>query len=696
MKKYYSLAMLSFILMATCGCENKTEQTINNDEFYKIFYDTSTTPNVEIDFSKKDASAIQNVKKIDMFSPTWDFLSGNSVNYASLDSLKAMKEFKSESLRVDMMFGLGGIGTNDLTQAGIVNSDAAWYKVNALADALKNNANSLPYLIMVGIPSVAQNNGSYKGYPNLEKYSKFCEDVAKYFKDKKRRVIYETWNEPDLDATSYWTSGMPLFIDTSIAATKAYKKGNPDAYVAELGLCWPVTFCNDNVTSLNGTLWDYYMKKTKEANNSIDAFTWHYYGDSNANMEGCNKHQEDFSYYKESVRNSINRDNEKYDLYTMTQHVTEFSCAATGSGLLVQTGLIPKLYDCINYTKISTDISRFSWASYLMSEFAIIDPYSWHKNPVYYVLWTYGRLPLTPVEVIKDNSIDNDFGFLTGVDASRASALIYNKNLSPSYSVAKEYKQRKEDTRNVSIQFKNIPFDTKEARVYLIDNEHQSYNTKDNEPYLIMDIEPEKIKKDTVTIDCEIPGNSAFYVEFGDGSNKSEMDNYSSLHDHIVRKDYYYEKRDDNMPYADIHENSFEVSLGMLNHNEGKTALMVTLDDMDKYNSLNLKYDVYGNLSSTNQNKAIGVRVDYHTPNGYTDSVNYYFRDYKNDFSYHKWGTGSKSLLQKQFATDLNGNYKLDYMSYAPSDFDGRMQLTYYMVDAGNNVSANIKTTINE
>ena len=35
-------------------------------------------------------------------------------------------------------------------------------------------------------------------------------------------------------------------------------------------------------------------------------------------------------------------------------------------------------------------------------------------------------------------------------------------------------------------------------------------------------------------------------------------------------------------------------------------------------------------------------------------------------------------------------------MAYAPSNFDGRMQLTYYMVDAGNNVSANIKTTINE
>ena len=48
MKKYYSLAMLSFILMTTCGCENKTEQTINNDEFYRIFYNTSTTPDVEV------------------------------------------------------------------------------------------------------------------------------------------------------------------------------------------------------------------------------------------------------------------------------------------------------------------------------------------------------------------------------------------------------------------------------------------------------------------------------------------------------------------------------------------------------------------------------------------------------------------------------------------------------------------------
>lgn len=248
---------------------------------------------------------------------------------------------------------------------------------------------------MLGIPNYAQaDGGNNLSYPDMEKYADFCGKVSGYFKEKNRRVIYETWNEPDLNATAYWTSGMPQFIDMSVAAASAYKKGDPDAYVAELGLCWPVTFCKDNVPSLNGTLWDYYMKKTEEAGNTIDAFTWHYYGDSAANMEGCANHYQDFSYYKEAVRASINRDNDEYALHTMTQHVTEFSPAATGSGILVQTGLVPKLYDSIGIVLDSTDISRFSWASYLMGEFALINPYSWQKNSRFLrplVLWQTAR-----------------------------------------------------------------------------------------------------------------------------------------------------------------------------------------------------------------------------------------------------------------------------------------------------------------
>lgn len=106
-------------------------------------------------------------------------------------------------------------------------------------------------------------------------------------------------------------------------------------------------------------------------------------------------------------------------------------------------------------------------------------------------------------------------------------------------------------------------------KVYLIDNEHVSHNTADEEPYVVMDLDDSKVKDGDVTLDLKIPGNAAFYIEADDGKGIAETDEKSNLHDHIVRKDYYYEERADLMPYTDIYENSFDVSLGMLGHAEG-------------------------------------------------------------------------------------------------------------------------------
>lgn len=679
-----------------CGCTGGTSVTdvewINPySDTYAVRYDTNSSADITVDFSKRDGSISQNVKKIDMFSPTWNFLKGAGLDYGSLDSLKYMKELKSEAMRVDMMFGNGGIGQNSYTQNGIVDTDNAWYKVNTLTDYL-GRGGALPYFIMVGIPSYAQaDGGNAKSYPDMAKYTEFCRNTAKYFKDNNRRIIYETWNEPDLNATSYWTSGMPLFVDTSVAATKAFKEGDPDAYVAELGLCWPVTFCKDYVSSIEGTLWDYYMQKSAEAGNHIDAFTWHYYGDSSANMEGCKKHKEDFSYYKEAVREAINKDNEKYDLYTMTQHCTEFSPAATGSGIVVQTGLIPKLYKAIDYVLETTDISRFSWASYLMSEFYLIDPYSWKKSPVFYVLWSYGRLPLSPVEVVAGDGIKDTFGWETGVDSKRAGAVIYNKTLNDTYTVSgSTYKQNAKDSRDVSVKLTGVPFTAKNAKIYLIDNEHVSYNTETSEPYLVMDLSGDKVKNDVV-IDLKIPGNAAMYIELDDGDGQSETDFENELKKHIVRKDYYYEQRADLMPYSDIHENSFEVSLGMLGHETGKTAITVTLDDMKDFEKLAFDYNIYGDMSGAAKTKALGVRVDYHTSNGYITSADYYWRNFKDGFLYKGWGTGEKAAYSTGFGSDLNGTFNIPLMEKSPVGWDGRIMLTFYMKDCGKNASAVIR-----
>lgn len=697
MKRNFLLLLMLICLLSFIGCSDLTETSVEylstGSDFYSVRYDSDSEADMEIDFSKQDGSKVQNIKKIDAFAPTWDFLYGGAPNYATLDQLKYLQELKSESLRIDMAFGGGGIGNTDGTNNGIINNDNSWSHVNELNKALGSNG-VLPYLCMLGIPRYAQGDGGTNlSYPNMEKYEQFCMETAAYFKSQGTRVIYETWNEPDLNAYSYWTSGMPQFIDTSVAQAVALKKGDPDAYVVEQGLCWPVTYCRDNITSLDGTLWDYYMQKTAEANNHIDAFSWHYYGDSMARVEGCATEKENFSYYKEAVRSVINRDNEKYDLYTMTQHCSEFSAAATGAGDLIQTGLIPNLYQTIECAYDSTDISRFSWASYIMGSFALINPYSWQKSPVFYVLWSIGRLPLSAATVTASDGLEDTFGWKTGVDAHRAGAIIYNKTLNDTYTVSSTYKQRAEDSREVSVKLKNIPFDAESIKIYLIDNEHTSYTTETDKPYVILSLEGDKVKDGDVVIDLKIPGNAACYIEVDDGNGISALDEDSNLTSHIVRKDYYYEERADLMPYSDLYEGSFDVSLGMLDHTEGKTAIMVTLDDMNQFGELQLDYNIVGDFETFGANKAIGVRIDYHTENGYTESTDYYWRNYKNGFTYSGWGTGTDALNSRSFGNAENGTYTIPLMQNAPTGWDGRIQITYYLVDAGNNTSAVIRTT---
>ncbi len=692
--KYKSIicaTLISALLLGASGCNLGAEYINPYSDFYSIRYDTDSNADMTIDFSSLDGTLIQNVKKIDAFSPTWNFKKAGSVNYETLEQLKYLGEFKNESLRIDMAFSGGGIGETEGIKNGVIKDDGSWINVNELNKALNKNG-VLPYFVMLGIPTFAQLDGGTLSYPDIDKYKQFCADVSSYFDEKGQRVIFETWNEPDLQNRNYWKDTMQSFIDLNIAEALALKTGDPDAYVVEQGLCWPVQYCKDYVNSIGSTYWDYYMEETKKAGNHIDAFSWHYYGDSYGRVEGTNNNKDSFSYYKNAVRDAINEDNDAYNLHTMTQHVTEYANSKAGSGKIVATGLIPNIYESIEEAYASTDIARFSWAYFVgTQDYALVNPYSWKKSPSFYVHWTLGRLPLSPAKVTAKDGLDDTFGWKTGVDEHRASAIIYNKTLNETYSILRdEYRQRAKDSRTVNVKITNVPFDAETLKVYLIDNEHVSYTTSADKPYLIMDIEKEKIKENEVTIDIKLPGNSACYIEIGDSTDCSELDIVSNLDSHIVRKDYYYEERADLMPYADMHENSFNASIGMLDHDEGKTALMVTLDDMNEFGNLLLNYNVFGNTLGDNEQKAIGIRIDYHTAKGYEKSCDYYWRNYRGGFTYSDWGTGETSDVSRSFGNATNGEFTIPLMQNSPDGWDGRIQVTYYMVNAGANVSATL------
>ena len=214
---------------------------------------------------------------------------------------------------------------------------------------------------------------------------------------------------------------------------------------------------------------------------------------------------------------------------------------------------------------------------------------------------------------------------------------------------------------------------------------------------------PETQVKQEMKFNFTIPENAAFHIEVSDGTTDAngelicETDIESNLYEHIVRKDYYYDTHADNIPNADIFEAAMKVSLSMSSYNDGQAALMLTLKDMNKFTNLELDYDVW-DLPAKRSDRGLGVRVDYHTESGYTSQKYYYYDDYSNCFYYnynkanangYTWGNGQDITSGGvSIGSGTNGTFTIPLKANAPSGWDGRVQLTYFMINGGQNANA--------
>ena len=696
MKKFITLALAAILSLCCFAC---TEPDENSNDIYYAKYNTNANADIEVDFSEKDGEKVQNLHKFDMFTPTHYHVDKGQLWEESFEQFQHLAPLKAESYRVDARVdSTGGVGYSPELNAGNWDDpDVTLNRMYTFSDALLQN-NTMPYFILLGNPVYTRAEGGNSfSTPNMEKYTEYLERLSKEFKNSGRRVTFETWNEPDLN-TTYFKSGMVNFVDMSVQGAKALKQGNEDATVVEMGLCYPNKFCNDFIPAINGTLFDYYMQKNVEFNNVVDYFSWHYYGGVNSDMEGNTDDLANFSYFSGIVRDKINQASSSYDLHTMSQHVTEFAPSAQKSSDLVQSGLIGKVYDAMDDALKATDISRVSWVSYYTNwGYAIVNLEGNVKRPIYYALWSYARLPQAQAKVVfnktmKDTSvIDGEFDTFsvrTGVDSKRASAIVCNNVLNPKYigPNAVEYKQRLEDSRKVNVKLKNIPFNAKTLSIYLIDGVQIKDSHNVSEPYKVLDVKDLQLNNNQTTLSLKIPGNSAFYIEINDESGLGERDVVSNLESHILKKTYYYEDRASMMPYADIYEDGYSVALGMLNNQTGKTAICVTMDKMNEFTGVQMKWDVFAKQTITG---TTGVRVDFHTSEGYAYSKTYYI-GVGNGFTYKGFGTGEDANALAKMASNGKFDYTINLVNDAPSGWDGKIQMTYFMQDAGVNTAASV------
>lgn len=654
MKRIVCFILCAALSLSFAGCGKKAQE-------------------VEVDFSVRDGSQVANVKKIDMFSPTWSYVKGGGFNnIESLEALKNAYPLNAESIRMDLAIDHGGIGAL-LGGDGDGSTEQEWRQTLEAIDYM-NEAGMLPYLVMIGVPKYAQKEGgNWSLAPDFDKYEQFCYNVAKFLKSRNVRLgALETWNEPDLP--SFFRGTVHEAIDMSVTAAKGLKRGNPDLLVTSLGLCWPIAFMDENnkytVGGERKTYWQYFMEQSEAAGVMPEALSWHYYGGPDGQFEGNDDEMQNFSYWLYNIRKTLNAyqdgtaaelDGKKYDLSTMQQHLTEFHPCTNQNPIVDDTAnCLGGIYDSFRALNEATDVTRVSWPSYISNDFYLLKDTSFARSLAYYAMWAYARLPYATVDI---DTGDERLQYLAGVDENRAGIILYNNT-----------HEKTGDERTVTLNCKNLPFKPASLDVYAIGDGY--YNGASNEPKRVLHkTNPaEKDGKITFTVGYR----DSYYIEF----NSAQTAAISQDADvgTIVRKDYYYPFRADNQPYSDFNERSMTAVAGMASNAMGESAVCVTIDDLYG-KTLKLDYDTYGHAARTDSS-VIGVKLEFCTDSGYVPGTLFAVKNFTCDKALPLGGR-SEAAKTVSMGNGLSGTYTIKLSDYAPTGWNGRVACTFTIRDAG-------------
>ncbi|MGN1099979.1 MAG: hypothetical protein ACI4S9_06505, partial [Christensenellales bacterium] len=490
---------------------------------------------------------------------------------------------------------------------------------------------------------------------------------------------HEIWNEPDYGV--FFNGSWLDYIDMYIYGARGIRNANPDALVGGVSAAFIDQCCNKKVTEFeDGTKTDFerFVERSAAADMLPDFVSWHYYGRGGV-MEGLSSDAHNFSDYRYSVMNALealqNGTDENVsgaypELETVQQHLNEFNIyAPAGDEIYRTTGMIPGMFSAIDTILNANDITRATWAGLLCEwqnelSYDMIDTVSLQRYPSYHVLWMYGRLP---IDRVKQTAIDN-IGTLAGIDDGRAGIIAYNKD-----SV----------NRSKKISVGNVPFDSADVTVYLVDDNHFTYATK-NEPQIVAEMK--NVNPNGLAFNLDFNGNSVYYIEINDAKAKSDTEIMRPLSNNVVKKEYWYPKRGDNTPYSDIHENSLTAHLSMNNNVSGASAMSVIMDDMQGVGTLKVGYETWGTFKRTDTS-ALGIKVDYQTSDGYTKSVYYYYDDYGYDVIL-PFGTKRTADLSESFGSGTEGEFEIALEENAPEGWTGRICVNYLIKDSGSTSTA--------
>ncbi len=462
-------------------------------------------------------------KRQNTFSPSHSFVGDYAREFVRDAPL--LRTLRSESQRVDLFMGNGGIGG----AIGLGSADRISYSYMA-ADAMfkqfyKNGA--LPYIVYFATPNALYDrtaaSGNYWKFPpsDMNKWAQVCENISAHYAALGWPLAAnEVWNEPDwfdhsVNDMAFYGGTWEEYLEIYRHAARGIRAGNPHATVGGLSLAtFTAAYENGKVKQ--------FLDFSRENDLPLDFISYHCYVPAN------------YPVYTRQANAALSAQGDAFN--TTGLHLNEFHISMS-SDVTATAKCVSPMLDAIAYFVETPQITSVNWACFRVSGeqgIQMIESRTGKRYAAYHLLSMYNDMPVERVALsIEGGGIR---GFASADDA-RGGVMLYNRS----------YKEK-----SFSLRLNNLPFARCDLAVYAIDGEHSNYGANGGDDEADVVYTAENVRTDDLSLYGAIASGGAIYVKITDADGSPAPAPVTALVDGrainggvatVLKKEYYFADR---------------------------------------------------------------------------------------------------------------------------------------------------------
>lgn len=608
---------------------------------------------VRVDFSKH--TGIPLLKRQNTFSVSYSFgLGGDSM--AFMKAAPYLQKLRSESMRVDLSMGNGGLG-KFFARGNADNMLHQFTGLDALMGQLYANGTA-PYFSYGYMPKALQpEDGDFRSAPtDFATWGQLCGDIAAHYAEKGWPLAaHEIWNEPDLvneEGRKIFFSGTwQDYIQMYDHGVRAIRNSSPLATVGGLSLAFL------NVFEPSGGI-DEFLTHVQDEKLPLDFISYHNYGTSR---------------YLNDTR-IINRVLEKYgDTFRETGlHINEFHVMTDITGITVQQSSCADaasqmLCAIANLVEMPT-ITSVNWATWRDNGegLSMVDNKTGDRFATHHALQLYNDLPVDRVALESEGSVKG----LAAADENSAGVLLFTRSV-------------KDQQLHVALD--QIPFEKADMVVYAIDQQHSSVLDGCDSDELAVIERRNGVDTSNLTWEGTLARRGIVYIKLTPAMQSEERANVWSMEDGtpisggvatVLRREYYFEDRN-TTAFSELDLGTMTAWAGMGDAEKGLSKGGAVLGNLPK--RLLVTPTIYG---TQGDEAAFFLYAEYLDAQGqaverqtFTLGNAAYAPEGFENVARQPMQTGNAFCLQ------------------APESFDGTLRLCWGLENAGQDVTLKLKIT---